>query len=212
MGDLLGGAGNRPLAMPGTKVVVGVDAEHVALAGASQGRFDVTDAIDAIGRHPGEGYVGTDGALDHAQGQAGLGGKIRLRRHMGGCHANPVLRPGFGQIKRPVDEGVAMPRDVGRKDADLAVRDLAGRARVLAGDAAAGLALLEEPGLVEDQNRIVGGKGLDDIVAHDVAQRIRVPAATTKNGLLTPGAGIARRLRPHPAGLAPLIPEQAVQE
>ena len=45
---------------------------------------------------------------------------------------------------------MAMARHIGGEHADLAVRDLAGRARILAGDAAAGLALLEEPGLVED--------------------------------------------------------------
>jgi hypothetical protein len=101
---------------------------------------------------------------------------------------------------------------VGGKDADLAVGDLAGRARVLARHAAGALALLEEAGLVEDQHGIPVGQALDHVVAHEVAQRVRLPAAAAQNGLLAPGAGVARRLRPHPAGLAPLGPEQAIQE
>src|SRR5688500_6165454 len=53
---------------------------------------------------------------------------------------------------------------------------------------------------------------LDDIVAHDIAQGIRVPISTTQNRLLPPGARIACRLRAHPTGLARLISEQAFQE
>src|SRR6187455_251754 len=53
---------------------------------------------------------------------------------------------------------------------------------------------------------------LDDIVAHDIAQRISVPIATTQNCLLPPRAGIASRLRAHPTGLARLISEQTFQE
>jgi hypothetical protein len=65
-----------------------------------------------------------------------------------------------------------------------------------------------EPGL----NRIIGGESLNNIVAHDVAQRISIPPAATENGLLAPGTRIARRLRRHPAGLAPQGSKQTVQE
>ncbi len=131
---------------------------------------------------------------------------------MGGGQAGRIVGPGLGQIQCPVDEGMAVPGHVGREDPDLAVGDLAGRARVLARDAAGRLALLEKAGLVEHQHGILVGQRLQRVVAHKIAQRIRLPAAAAEDGLLPPGAGIARRLRPHPAGLAPLGPEQAVQE
>src|SRR5918993_5176389 len=102
---------------------------------------------------------------------------------------------------------MAVPGHVGGEAPDLAVGDLAGRARVLARDAAGALALLEEAGLVEDQHGVRVGQRLQRVVAHEVAQRVRPPAAAAEDGLLAPRAGIARRLGPHPAGLAPLRPE-----
>jgi hypothetical protein len=131
---------------------------------------------------------------------------------MGGGPAGRIVSPGLGQIQRPVDEGMAVPGYVGREDPDLAVGDLAGRARVLARDAAGALALLEEAGLVENQHGILVGQRLQRVVAHHIAKRIGLPAAAAEDGLLAPGAGIARRLCPHPAGLASLGAEQAVQE
>jgi hypothetical protein len=131
---------------------------------------------------------------------------------MRGGQAGRIVGPGLGQVQRPVDEGVTVPGDVGGKDADLAVGDLAGRAGVLARHAARRPALLEEAGLVEHQHGITVGQRLQRVVAHQVAERVRLPAAAAEDGLLPPRAGIARRLGPHPAGLAPLRPEQAVQE
>jgi len=107
---------------------------------------------------------------------------------------------------------VAVTGHVGREDPDLAVGDLARRAGVLPRHAAGGLALLEEAGLVDHQHRLRVGQRLQRVVAHQVAQRVGLPAAAAQDGLLPPGAGIARRLGPHPAGLAPLGAEQAVQE
>ncbi len=54
------------------------------------------------------------------------------------------------------------------------------------------------------------GQAFHHIITHHVARCISVPAAAAQNGLL-PGTRIAR-LRPHPAGLAPLVPEQAIQK
>jgi hypothetical protein len=53
---------------------------------------------------------------------------------------------------------------------------------------------------------------LDHIVADDIAQAIRIPIPAPQDRLLPPRAGIARRLRAHPTGLALLIAEQAFQE
>jgi hypothetical protein len=46
-------------------------------------------------------------------------------------HALGIFRPGLRQIQRPVDEGVAVLRDVGREYADLAIGDLTRRTGVL---------------------------------------------------------------------------------
>ena len=127
-------------------------------------------------------------------------------------HARRIVRPALGQIQFAVDEGMAARRDIAGEDADLAVRDLARRTRVLPRDAAGRLALLQEPRLVDDENRVVVGQRFERIIAHDVAQRISVPLAATQNGLLPPRPRIASRFRPHPAGLSPLLAEQTLEK
>ena len=74
------------------------------------------------------------------------------------------------------------------------------------------MALLEKAGLVDHKNRVVGGKRLEDIVAHDVAQPIRIPPPAAKDRLLPPRSRIASRLRAYPPGLASLVAQQTVQE
>jgi|ETNmetMinimDraft_8_1059916.scaffolds.fasta_scaffold36269_3 hypothetical protein len=107
---------------------------------------------------------------------------------------------------------MAMTRDISGEDADLAIGDLARRSRVLARDTTRRLALLEEPGFINDQNRIRVAQRLKRVVAYHVTQLIGIPPPATKNSLLAPGSGVTRNLRPHPAGLAPFIPQQAVQK
>src|SRR4029079_1305513 len=99
-----------------------------------------------------------------------------------------------------------VPRDIGREYADLAVGDLARRAGVLPSHAAGGLALLQKTGLVNDQNGIIRRQVFERVVAHNVAQRIGIPATPPQDRLLPPGTGITGRLRPHPARLAPFSP------
>lgn len=101
---------------------------------------------------------------------------------------------------------------------NLAVGDPAGGAGVLPPHTAGRLALLEKPldplcGLsIDHQHPIRVGQRLHRVIAHHVAQRIRVPAPTPQDRLLAPGARITRRLGAHPPGLAPFRPEQAIQE
>ena len=141
-----------------------------------------------------------------------LGRESGPGRDMGGGHAGRVVGPGLGQVQRPIDEGVATAGHVRREHADLAVGDLAGRARVLAGHPAGRLALLEKASLVNHQHGIRLGQGLDHVVPHEVTQRVGIPAATAEDRLLTPRTWVACRLGAHPAGLAPLRPEQPVEE
>ena len=105
-----------------------------------------------------------------------------------------------------------VPRDIGREHADLAVGDLARRAGVLPSHAARGLALLQKTGLVNDQNRVIRCQVFERILAHNIAQSIGIPAAPPQDRLLPPGTGITRRLGPHPACLAPLLPQQPVKK
>src|SRR3546814_7053593 len=74
------------------------------------------------------------------------------------------------------------------------------------------LALLQKAGFVDHQNRIVGAERFHHIIAHDIAKRIRIPPAATKDRLLPPRSRITRRLGAHPARLAPLVAKQPVQE
>jgi len=150
--------------------------------------------------------------LDHPAGKLRLGGKANFLWHMGGGASGWITRPEFRQIQRAVDEGMAVRRGIGGKHADLAVGDLARRAGVLTRHTTGGLALLEEAGFIKHQHRVRIGQRLQGIIAHDVAQRIRLPTRTTKNGLLAPRSFVTCRFGPRPAGLAPLRPKQAIEE
>src|SRR3981189_3201368 len=107
---------------------------------------------------------------------------------------------------------MAMTRNVGSEDADLAICNLAYRTSVLPRHTARRLALLEKAGLVDDEDRIVICQMLDDIVADNIAQGIGIPIPATKDRLLPPWTRIARRLGAHPTGLALLIAEQTFQK
>jgi len=85
-------------------------------------------------------------------------------------------------------------------------------AQVLSRHPARPLALLQEAGLVDDENRVRIRQRLKGIVPHDVAQGVRIPATSPEHSLLTPGPRITGRLRPHPARLAPLIAQQTIEK
>ena len=72
--------------------------------------------------------------------------------------------------------------------------------------------MLEKAGLVDHEHRVDIGQMLDDIIADDIAQSIRIPIPATQDRLLPPWARIACGLRAHPTGLALLISEQTFQE
>ena len=71
-----------------------------------------------------------------------------------------------------------MARHIGGEHADLAVRDLAGRACVLAPHAARRFALLQKARLIKNQHSVRIGQRLQRVVAHNVAQRIGVPSSS----------------------------------
>ena len=149
---------------------------------------------------------------DHPACNLRLGGKTHIVRHMRRLQARGIVRPVLRQIKRPVDEGMAVARHIGGEHADLAVGDLARRTRVLARDPARRLALLQKASFIDDQNRVLVGQSFQRVLAHDVAQGIGVPPPAPQNRLLAPRAGITSRFRAHPARLARLVAQKPVQE
>lgn len=81
-----------------------------------------------------------------------------------------------------VDEGSATAGGVGREDTDLAVVDLFGRAGVLPGHPGRRGALLDEPGVIDDQHA-VRAELLSDVLAQVVSNGIGVPAGTVEQVL-----------------------------
>ena len=100
-------------------------AQHITFGLPAQHHLDLANPVHAVGRHPGERHIRSDGSLDHPSRELGLGREGDLPRHMRRGPACCVIRPSFWQIERPIDEGMALAGDVGGKDPNLAVRDLA---------------------------------------------------------------------------------------
>ncbi len=94
-----------------------------------------------------------------------------------------------------IDEGMAVARHIGGKHADLAIGDLARRARVLAGNPARRLALLQEAGLINGKNRRLVSKHFQRVLAYDITQRIGVPPAGCRalEGVVGKGSVLAVR-------------------
>ena len=165
------------------------DPEHVAFAGPAQSLFDVADTVDGVTGNPLERYRRGDRARDHSRRKLWLGRKADIGRHVGRFQAIRIVGPFLRKIQRTIDEGMTVARNVGGEHADLAVRDLARRTGVLTRHSARRLALLEKAGLVDHQHRIVIRQMLDDIVAHDVAQRIGIPTPRPRIACCRHGPG-----------------------
>jgi hypothetical protein len=71
------------------------------------------------------------GALQHDPGQLRLDPELDLLRDPRGPAAGQIVGPCLGQVQLPVDERPPLGAGVSEKDAELAVVDLAGRARIL---------------------------------------------------------------------------------
>ena len=150
--DLQGGSSHRRLPVPGAEMMVGGNAKHIALARAAQRHLDIANAIDAIGGNPGKRHGRHQRTLDHGERKRGLGRKTGAGWHMRRSHPGFIAGPTLGQIKLPVNKGMPQARNIRGKDADLAVRNLPGRARILTGDLAGGLALFEKAGLYKSSS------------------------------------------------------------
>jgi hypothetical protein len=134
--------------------VVGADGQHVPHAQGADRPAQVTPAIHFISGHEGGADPALAGTLQQRPGQLGLGRKHHLPGHSGQL---PVLFVGGacpGQVQRPVDQRVATGCGEGQGDGDLAQRDPAYGAGVLAGRADHVSGGLLIGGLVHDQDRV----------------------------------------------------------
>src|SRR3984893_15013567 len=194
------------------KYMGAADPEYIAFACATQLLFDIANTIDSIASNPLEWDSRGYGTCDHSGRKLWLGRKAGIGGHVCGFQPIWIVGPFLRKIQRAVDESMTVARNVGREDADLAVRDLARRTSVLTRHAARRLALFEKAGLIDHEDRVIVRQILDDIVADDIAQGIRIPIPATQDRLLPPWARIACGLSAHPTGLALLISEQAFQK
>ena len=174
--EVFGGAGSCWRHAPGCKMMIGRDTKYISLFGPAQGALNGADAVDAVSSDPRERDIGRDRAFDHLHCKGRLGRKVPAFRNVAPGHASRVVGPGLWQVKRPVDKGVPSGRYISGEIANLAVGDLPRRPRILTAYAARRLALFEKASLVDHQNRIRSAKRFDNIVADNVAQRIRIPA------------------------------------
>lgn len=80
---------------------------------------------------------------------------------------------------------------VAQKHTNLAVLDAACRAAVLALHTGGILALLEEACLIHDQHGVTFAELFNDVVAKDVASRVRIPLRPFEKVLHAIGCGLA---------------------
>ena len=70
-------------------------------------------------------------ACDHSRRKLWFGRKADIGRHICSFQTIWIVGPFLRKIQRAIDERMAMTRNVGSEDADLAVRDLPCRTSVL---------------------------------------------------------------------------------
>jgi hypothetical protein len=107
---------------------------------------------------------------------------------------------------------VAAGAGVDQVDSDLGVLDAACGAGVLALHPDRGGALLQIPGLIDDQHRGVLAEVLDEVVADVITHAVRVPYRTGQQVLHPVRAGIAGVFSERPAVLARQVGQQPQHE
>ena len=109
-------------------------------------------AVNGVTEHPSAENPGVERRLHHGDADLGLGGERNVVGNSSRLPALAVFDPVLWQIETAVDQSVSSWARVAKEDADLAVLDPPGRAAVLARNPDRMAALLQEPGLVENQH------------------------------------------------------------
>lgn len=159
---------------------------------------------------PGERHLRGQRTLEHGHREPRLGGELHLVRHTGGAAAVPVDGPGLRQVELAVDQRVPASTGVDQEHPDPAVLHPPRGPGVLPLHPGRAGALLQEPGVVEDQHTGPVAELLDDVAAHVVADPVDVPVRGAQQPLHP-----VRRHRPGVLGQRPPVPalqpgEQAV--
>ncbi len=107
-----------------------------------------------VARHPGDGDARRERPRQHRPRERRLGLERRVLWHARLRAPRAIVGPPLGQVQLPVEEGAPARRGVGEEDPDPAVLDPPRRAAVLPLHADRLATLLEEAGLVDDQDRL----------------------------------------------------------
>ena len=135
--------------------VVGADGHDVAGAAFPDALAQVKAAVHLVaGGEPGADAP-VVGVLQQVAGELRLRGEHDLVRHSGELAALLVGGPVRGQVQGPADQGVPGRGRAGQGDRDLAHRDAADGAAVLAGRPGAVRGRLLVSGLVDDEHHVV---------------------------------------------------------
>jgi hypothetical protein len=166
--------------------------QHVGiLMGFQPGAQVQVAPIDAIGHRPRDGQLSLAKALQHLHGQFRFGLEARRLRNASLLAPFRVFCPVQGQIEFAVEERMAFGRDVGQKDADLTILDLAGRPTVLHLDTCRLAAPLGEAGLVNGDDGLMRAQLLEHIATQVVTHQIGIPDRTGEQTLHAIGSGFS---------------------
>jgi hypothetical protein len=166
-------------------------------------------SVGGIGRDPGDGQGAGLRAQDHGAGPLVLGREWAIFGDAGCAAAFGVVGPGLGEVELAIDESVAAGGGVGGEDADLAVLGAAGGSGVLPLHPGGGGALLDESGVINDQDALVGAEVFGDVSLQVVAYPVGLPAALPQEVLQPVRGGVPGELGQLPGVLAPHGPEQS---
>ncbi len=126
-------------------------------------------SIHRISQNKSARDAGIKRLFDEIAGDLGLGGEADRIRDLRLAPPRFVFRPGFGQIKPPVDQRLAKPARISHENADLRIFDAPRCPRILPGYAHRRRAFFHKAGLIHDQNAIGVAKRFNDIGADGIA-------------------------------------------
>jgi hypothetical protein len=142
------------------------------------------------------------GPVDHRPRELWLGRELDVVGDAGAREPVGVGAPGLRQVQRSVDERMPARGGVGEVDRDLRVLDAPGRTGVLALHPHGGCALLQIPGLVQHEDRIIVTEMPEHVGAHVVPGPVRIPHSTAEQVLQPVRRPMAGMLGDCPAVLA----------
>src|SRR5271157_1391608 len=159
-------------------------------------------AVNRVAQHPSARNASVQRRRHHCDADLGLRGELHITWNSGQLPPLGVLNPVLWQIEAAVDQGVTFRARVTEENADLTVLDPPGGPAVLTRNPDRMAALLQEPGLVQNQDARWIAETLDHIIAADVPRFLLIPSRSAEQSLHPPGSRIAGVFSQLPAILA----------